>query len=1652
MKRKITSSTMLLFFIGVALLVTGPLRVTAQDYCEPSVYYVSSNNWIVDVETTGGVTNIDNPTGSAEYTDYSDDEIVSAVQGTTVNFTLNAYPSGSMCYARIWVDWNQDGDFEDAGETVFDVTTGGGALTFTGTITVPMDADTGTTRMRVRTDWYSTTGSGFPLPDPCEESGWGEAEDYGFKVIASEPCSGTITAGTAVAVDSICPSISFIVTATDATIATGMESQWQKSATATGPWTATGTTGTNYYETSGITANTYYRYYTTCTASGSTDTSNVIEVVVKAATECYCTPSGMSSGYGCSSWRIDDVTTTGGIDNISNVNSNCSSGSYGSFLDMKASQYQGSTINYSIKTEYSYGTTTGYVTMWIDWNQDGVFASSEVIYGGGNTSGTPLTGTFEIPSDAVAGSTRMRVKTQQYSSITDPCVFSTYTYGEVEDYTFEVLVPDPCDDAEFTDITISGPEAVCSGVDPFTLTTEGTPVASGLTKVWESAPAGSGDWTVIAGATMSYLNVSSITAATDYRYTVTCVATGEEESATWTVNLNPPTECYCDVTYMYGCTYYYINDFEVTGGISDLSNLGSGCSGTTGYGDFTDMSASAYQGTVVNYNINLYSTYTSCKLWIDWNQDGDYDDAGELMYNSGASGYAPTSISGSFEVPYTALAGETGMRLRTFNSWGYDYFTACYNYGWGETEDYKFNVVEPDPCDEVPFTGLSIDGPSSICATYPFSITSDGTPVASGLTRIWQQKPEGGDWTTISGATSLTCNISGITVATDFRYIVLCTISGESDTSNVISVTLNPPTECYCKAEFYNAYYTDAYSEWGLKTFILRGQTDTLDHSPDYPFEGTTTGILGGYGDYTSDTPTVKIPDLVQTGIYSGTVKPRYSSSGTIDKVWIDYDDDGFFESTEAIHASSTSYPGFSSGSPDNFTFSVPLMATPGIHRLRVRTIAYYYSPLPIDPCFIYPEGETQDYLVEIVELKPCAEVTFPESVGAYATPPNVCGSGDINLNLSATMPLAAGVTYQWKSSTSEDGSYTNVGPEIPAIDGPSLTVTGVSTDKYYRCYVLCDGEPILISDAVYVQSVDVDAVVVTTEDGQTCGPGTVTLTGSTTDGSVFWYLNPAGGSPVWMGDTYTTPPLTVTDTFYATGGAFGASDGIVGTGTGTSSIYDYGPFVPYYGAKAMQYMYTADDLHAAGLNLAGDIQSIAFNLASLPDIALTDYTIKMKTVTTAPPMSWQTSGWTSVYYTSSLMPTATGWVTFPLSTAFPWNGTDNIIIQICFKTPDAPYYYYYYPGGTHKYTSKTGQCMTYYNYSTTTDACASSYYSTTSSALPNAKFYIPGCETSRVPVVAYVRPVPDPINIGADETICKDPENGLTLDAGPQPETYTFLWDNGETQQTRRITESGTYYVTVANEYGCGVYDTVTKTLLDIPMVDLGNDTTVCEGGTLMLDAGDDGSSYYWSNGATTPTIDIIAGGEYSVVVANTDGCMSLDTINITVSGTMPSVASIIVTNTDLYTFSFEPLLPAHIVTYSWDFGDGSTSDEEAPTHTYAASGSYTITLTVRSECGEVVYTTTAHIVGVANVNIDDQSVTLYPNPAHELAVIESKGDLVMKSVTVTNVLGQVMYQAEADAPGRHQMDLSRYASGIYTVRIDTDKGVIVRKFEIVK
>ncbi|MFT5165766.1 MAG: hypothetical protein ACI8P3_000995 [Saprospiraceae bacterium] len=106
------------------------------------------------------------------------------VAGTTYDFEADFRFSGSWCnqYVTIWVDNNQDGDFEDSGEMLYQAGSAVGP-TATGSITIPATATNGTTTLRIRSGW----SSGGTLSDPCNYHALGETEDYELVVSGSLP-------------------------------------------------------------------------------------------------------------------------------------------------------------------------------------------------------------------------------------------------------------------------------------------------------------------------------------------------------------------------------------------------------------------------------------------------------------------------------------------------------------------------------------------------------------------------------------------------------------------------------------------------------------------------------------------------------------------------------------------------------------------------------------------------------------------------------------------------------------------------------------------------------------------------------------------------------------------------------------------------------------------------------------------------------------------------------------------------------------------------------------------------------------------------------------------------------------------------------------------------------------------------------------------------------------------------------------------------------------------------------------------------------------------------------------------------------------------------------------------------------------------------
>jgi len=118
-----------------------------------------------------------------------------------------------------------------------------------------------------------------------------------------------------------------------------------------------------------------------------------------------------------------------------------------------------------------------------------------------------------------------------------------------------------------------------------------------------------------------------------------------------------------------------------------------------------------------------------------------------------------------------------------------------------------------------------------------------------------------------------------------------------------------------------------------------------------------------------------------------------------------------------------------------------------------------------------------------------------------------------------------------------------------------------------------------------------------------------------------------------------------------------------------------------------------------------------------------------------------------------------------------------------------------------------------------------------------------------------------------------------------------TFLWNTGSTNQTIQVNPmvSTMYSCTSTNSVGCIVQDSV---MIEVngPIVNLGSDTSLCEGQAINLDAGNPGDTYLWSNGSTSQTISVDTAGVQSVMVMNSIGCSYEDSISISINA-LPTV-----------------------------------------------------------------------------------------------------------------------------------------------------------------
>ncbi|PJJ66608.1 GEVED domain-containing protein [Chryseobacterium geocarposphaerae] len=521
----------------------------------------------------------------------------------------------------------------------------------------------------------------------------------------------------------------------------------------------------------------------------------------------------------------------------------------------------------------------------------------------------------------------------------------------------------PCTGTVTGGTAVSSVTNACANV-PFNLSLTGATMGTGITYQWQSSPAGANTFTNIAGATSISYTVANQTAATDYRCIVTCTNGGStQNSSVVAVGQNSGMAClnYCAAVSA-GGTGTFIN--KVQFGTINNDSSASQPTASPYYTYYPAATTTVAMGTTQNISVTIgpAGTYTGAitSVWIDWNQDGTLSST-EHFYVGPGSGSAGipsgTTLTVPVTIPVTAVAGITRMRIRTRGNGNPNLSTdACTSFGSGETEDYNITVAPGIPCSGSVTAGTASASAASICVGVPVSLTLTGATIGLGVTYQWQSSPAGANtFTNIAGATGISYTVASQTSATDYRCVVTCTNSGQSATSNTVSVGQNPVTQCYCTP----TYTYGCSSGDNLNSFVITGAgTSTISD--------LNTGCNGsGYYDRTAAFTPV---NLIAGQSYPVQINTTYTSpSYEKASIWIDFNDNGVFDAAEKLltDLSLVTSPSFATAN-----IAIPITAQAGVHRMRVRVV---YSTTNVNACANASYGETHDYLVNV---QPCTTPT----------------------------------------------------------------------------------------------------------------------------------------------------------------------------------------------------------------------------------------------------------------------------------------------------------------------------------------------------------------------------------------------------------------------------------------------------------------------------------------------------------------------------------------------------------------------------------------------------------------------------------------------------------------------------------------------------
>lgn len=440
-----------------------------------------------------------------------------------------------------------------------------------------------------------------------------------------------------------------------------------------------------------------------------------------------------------------------------------------------------------------------------------------------------------------------------------------------------------------------------------------------------------------------------------------------------------------------------------------------------------------------------------------------------------------------------------------------------------DAPDYDFhiddiNILNNPACIAPPTGGSAASTSLSVCNSTSFVLSVTGASTGAGLTYQWQSSPDNATWSNISGATGETFATTQ-TAMTYYRRQITC--SGSSEFSGSVQVNQSSFANCYCSPNTGTTLHSSAsacISSVTIGTISNNsGTTCSLPSYTAYPTASFTTDL-----------------SLGQTYPLSVT------SSSAIVSVWIDYDQNGVFSSTEWTQV-------YTTGTSGTVNITIPNTALLGQTGMRIRSRGTGSANGAGDACTTFASGETEDYIITITPAPttPCVApadqattLTFGTTT-ATSQPGSFTAAGSAPTGYLVVRSMGALNANPVDGSVYATGATLGNGIVVQSGTTTSFTASGLAGNTEYTYTVFAYNNTACLGGPAYNVSSPLSA------SSGTCPatPSSVTATASASDGFVITWNSSKGGnftSPidytveVHTNTGYTAPiagsPFTITD------------------------------------------------------------------------------------------------------------------------------------------------------------------------------------------------------------------------------------------------------------------------------------------------------------------------------------------------------------------------------------------------------------------------------------------------------------------------------------------------------------------------------------------